>query len=57
MPDQSIYDDRGIQIDTNRYFILRRIVIFGTFRVHIGKTRMKPRFSDFYWVKKEQNKG
>ena len=57
MPNQSIYDDRGIQIDTNRYFILRRIVIFGTFIVHIGKTRINPRFFGFYWVKNEQNKG
>lgn len=42
---------------TNRYFMLRRIVIFGTFRVHIGKTRMKPSFFGFYWLKKEQNMG
>lgn len=48
MLDQSIYGDRGVQIGTNRHFMLRRIVIFGTFRVHIGKTRMKPRFFGFY---------
>lgn len=47
MPDQPIYGDRGVQMGTNRYFMLRRIVIFGTFKVRIGKTRMNPRFSDF----------
>lgn len=57
IPDQSIYGDRGVQIDTNRYFMLRRMVIFGTFMVHIGKIRMNPSFFDFYWVKKEQNRG
>ena len=50
MPDQSIYGDRGVQMGTNRYFILRRMVIFGTFWVHIGKTRMNPSFFGFYWV-------
>ena len=54
MPDQSIYGDRGVQMGANRYFMLRRMVIFGTFLVHIGKTRMKPSFFGFYWVKKEQ---
>lgn len=54
MPDQSIYGDRGVQMGTNRHFILRRMVIFGTFWVYIGKTRMKPSFFGFYWVKKEQ---
>lgn len=48
MLDQSIYGDRGVQIGTNRYFMLRRIVNFGTFMVHIGKTRMKPRLFGFY---------
>lgn len=48
MPDQSIYGNRGVQIGTNRYFMLRRIVIFGTFQVHIGKIRMKPSFFGFY---------
>ena len=48
MPDQFIYGDRGVQMGTNRYFILRRMVIFGTFRVHIGKNRMKPRFFRHY---------
>lgn len=57
MPDQSIYGDREVQMGTNRYFILRRMVIFGTFMVHIGKTRMNTSFFSFYWVKKEQNKG
>lgn len=57
MPDQSIYDDRGVQMGTNRYFMLRRMVIFGTFMVHIGKTRMNPSFFGFYWAKKEQNNG
>lgn len=57
MPDQSIYDDRGVQMGTNMYFMLRRMVIFGTFMVHIGKIRMKHSFFGFYWVKKEQNKG
>jgi hypothetical protein len=57
MLDQSIYSDRGVQIGTNRYFMLRRIVIFGTFRVHIGKNRMNPSFFRLYWLKKEQNKG
>nr|DAG04770.1 MAG TPA: hypothetical protein [Siphoviridae sp. ctGa111] len=56
MSDQSIYGDRGLQIGTNRYFMLRRMVFFGTFRVHIGKTRMKPSFFRLYWVKKKQNK-
>lgn len=56
MPDQSIYGDRGVQIGTNRYFILRRMVIFGTFMIHIGKTRINPSFFGFYWVKKKQNK-
>lgn len=55
MPDQSIYGNRGVQMGTNRYFMLRRMVIFGTFMVHIGKNRMNPRFFGFYWVKKEQN--
>lgn len=41
---------------TNRYFMLRRMVIFGTFRVHIGKIRINPSFFGFYWVKKKQNK-
>ena len=54
MPDQSIYSNRGVQIGTNRYFMLRRMVIFGIFMVHIGKTRMKPRFFRLYLVKKEQ---
>ncbi len=54
MLDQLIYGGRGVQIGTNRYFMLRRMVIFGTFRVHIGKTRMNPSFFGFYWVKKEQ---
>lgn len=54
MPDQSIYGNRGVQMGTNRYFMLRRMVIFGTFWVHIGKTRMNPSFFGFYWVKKEQ---
>lgn len=44
MPDQSIYGNRGVQMGTNRYFMLRRMVIFGTFIVHIGKNRMDPRF-------------
>lgn len=57
MPDQSIYGDRGVHIGTNRYFMLRRMVIFGIFMVHIGKTRMNTRFFGFYLVKKEQNKG
>jgi hypothetical protein len=57
MPDQSIYGNRGVQMGTNRYFMLRRMVIFGTFMVHIGKTRMKPSFFRLYWLKKEQNKG
>lgn len=57
MPDQSTYGDRGVRMGTNRYFMLRRMVIFGTFRVHIGKTRMNPSFFGFYWVKKEQNMG
>ena len=56
IPDQSIYGDMGVQIDINRYFMLRRMVILGTFRVHIGKTRMNPSFFGFYWVEKEQNK-
>lgn len=56
MPDQSISGDRGVQMGTNRYFMLRRMVIFGTFMVHIGKIRMKLRFFGFYLVKKEQNK-
>lgn len=55
MPDQSIYGNRGVQMGTNRYFMLRRMVIFGTFMVHIGKNHMNPRFFGFYWVKKEQN--
>ena len=54
MPDQSIYGDRGVQMGTNRYFMLRRMVIFGTFWVHIGETRMNPSLFGFYWVKKEQ---
>nr|DAZ60630.1 MAG TPA: hypothetical protein [Caudoviricetes sp.] len=53
MPDQSIYSDRGVQMGTNRYFMLRRTVFFGTFRVHIGKTRMNPSFFSFYWLEKE----
>ena len=57
MPDQSIYSDRGVQMGINRYFMLRRMVIFGTFMVHIGKTSMKPSFFGFYWLKKEQNIG
>ena len=57
MPDQSIYGDREMQIGTNRHFVLRRMVIFGIFMVHIGKTRINPRFFGFYWVKNEQNKG
>ena len=57
MPDQSIYGNRGVQMGTNRYFMLRRMVIFGTFIVHIGKNRMDPRFFRLYWVKKEQNNG
>lgn len=56
MPDQSIYGDMGVQMGTNRYFMLRRMVILGTFRVHIGKTRMNPSFFGFYWIEKEQNK-
>lgn len=35
--------------------MLRRMVIFGTFWVHIGKIRMNPSFFRLYWVKKEQN--
>ena len=54
MPNQSIYSDRGVQIGTNRYFMLRRMVFFCTFMVRIGKNRMKPRFFRLYWVKKEQ---
>lgn len=54
MPDQSIYGDKEVQMGTNRYFMLRRMVIFGTFWVRIGKTRMNPSFFGFYWVKKEQ---
>lgn len=57
MPDQSIYGDRGVHIGTNRYFMLRRMVIFGIFMLHIGKTRINTRFFGFYLVKKEQNKG
>ena len=57
MPDQSISGDRGVHIGTNRYFMLRRMVIFGIFMVHIGKTRMNTRFFGFYLVKKGQNKG
>ena len=57
MPDQSISGDRGVQLGTNRYFMLRRMVFFGTFLVHIGKIRMNPRFFRLYLVKKEQNKG
>lgn len=57
MPDQSISGNRGVQIGTNRYFMLRRMVIFGTFMVHIGKTSMNPSFFRLYWVKKGQNKG
>ena len=57
MPNQSIYSDRGVQIGTNRYFMLRRMVIFDTFKVYIGKTRMNPRFFRLYLVKKGQNKG
>lgn len=57
IPDQSIYGDRGVRMGTNRYFMLRRMVIFGIFMVHIGKIRMKPRFFRLYWLKKEQNKG
>lgn len=57
MPDQSIYSNRGVQIGTNRYFMLRIMVIFSAFMVHIGKIRMNPSFFDFYWVKKEQNRG
>lgn len=48
MPDQSIYGDRGVWMSINRYFILRRMVIFGTFWVHIGKTCMNPNFFGFY---------
>nr|DAH25444.1 MAG TPA: hypothetical protein [Caudoviricetes sp.]DAT80444.1 MAG TPA: hypothetical protein [Bacteriophage sp.] len=48
MSDQSIYGDRGVRMGTNRYFILRRMVVFGTFMVHIGKTRMNPRFFRLY---------
>lgn len=48
MPDQSIYGDRGVWMSINRYFILRRMVIFGTFWVHIGKTHMNPSFFGFY---------
>nr|DAI12128.1 MAG TPA: hypothetical protein [Bacteriophage sp.]DAM40115.1 MAG TPA: hypothetical protein [Caudoviricetes sp.] len=48
MSNQSIYGDRGVRMGTNRYFMLRRIVIFGIFKVHIGKTRMNPRFFGFY---------
>ena len=54
MPDQPIYSDRGVQMCTNRYFMLRRMVILGIFRVHIGKNRMKPMFFRLYLVKKEQ---
>ena len=57
MPDQSIYSNRGVQIGTNRYFMLRRMVIFGIFRVHIGKNRMKHRFSDFIGSKRNKNSG
>lgn len=54
MPDQSISGNMGVQIGTNRYFMLRRMVFFSTFMVRIGKTRMKPRFFRLYLVKKEQ---
>lgn len=54
MPDQSIYGDRGVQMVTNRHFMLRRMVIFGTFWVHIGKIRMNPIFFSIYWVKNKQ---
>nr|DAY99695.1 MAG TPA: hypothetical protein [Caudoviricetes sp.] len=54
MSDQSIYGDRGVRMGTNRYFMLRRIVIFGTFMVHIGKTRMKPSFFRLYWLKRNK---
>lgn len=57
IPDQFIYGDRGVQMGTNRYFMLRRIVIFGTFRVHIGKTRMKPSFSAFIGSKRNKIRG
>ena len=39
---------------TNRYFMLRRMVIFGTIMVHIGKTRMNPRFSDIIGSKRNK---
>jgi len=57
MLDQSIYGDRGVQVGTNKYFMLRRMVIFGTFMVHIGKIRMNPSLFRLYWLKKEQNMG
>nr|DAN17246.1 MAG TPA: hypothetical protein [Caudoviricetes sp.] len=33
------------------------MVIFGTFMIHIGKTRINPRLLSLYWVKKEQKHG
>ena len=57
MPDQSIYGDRGVQMGTNKHFMLRRMVIFGTFWVHIGKTRMKPSFLAFIGSKRNKNRG
>nr|DAR19941.1 MAG TPA: hypothetical protein [Bacteriophage sp.] len=42
---------------TNRYFMLRRMVIFGTFMVHIGKTRMKPSFLGFIESKRNKISG
>ena len=33
---------------TNMYFMLRRMIIFCTFKVHIGKNRMNPNFFGFY---------
>lgn len=41
----------------NRYFMLRRMVIFGTFMVHIGKTRMNTKFFDFIGSKRNKIRG
>lgn len=57
MPDQSISGDRGVQMGANRYFMLRRMVIFGTFMVHIGKTRMNTKFFDFIGSKRNKIRG
>lgn len=57
MPDQSISGNRGVQMGINRYFMLRRMVIFDTFWVHIGKTRMNPRFFGFIGSKRNKIRG